>query len=73
MQVRLGGKTFFSAPDFIADAGILAPTARRFLGVLRKEKVLKDLRAGKGGRAAVLAFPALLNIAYNIAEGRKVL
>lgn len=62
-------KPIFSAPDFIADAGIPAPTARRFLGVLRKGSVLKDLRVGRGRRAAVLAFPALLNIA----EGREVL
>jgi len=62
-------KPIFSAPDFIAGAGIPAPTARRFLGVLRKHRVLKDLRAGRGRRAAVLAFPALLNIA----EGREVL
>lgn len=62
-------KPIFSAPDFIAGAGIPAPTARRFLGVLREESVLKDLRAGRGRRAAVLAFPALLNIA----EGREVL
>lgn len=61
-------RPIFSAPDFIRDAGIPAPTARRFLGVLRKANILKDLRAGRGRRAAVLAFPALLNIA----EGREV-
>ncbi len=62
-------RPIFSAPDFIQDAGIPAPTARRFLGVLRKHDVLRDLRSGRGRRAAVLAFPALLNIA----EGREVL
>jgi Fic family protein len=62
-------RPIFSAPDFIRDAGIPAPTARRFLGVLRKAFILKDLRHGRGRRAAVLAFPALLNIA----EGREVL
>ncbi len=62
-------RPIFSAPDFIQDAGIPAPTARRFLGVLRAHGVLTDLRAGRGRRAAVLAFPALLNIA----EGREVL
>ena len=58
-----------ATPNFIQDAGIPAPTARRFLRVLRAHGVLTDLRAGRGRRAAVLAFPALLNIA----EGREVL
>jgi Fic family protein len=62
-------RPIFSAPNFIQDAGIPAPTARRFLGVLRAHGVLTHLRAGRGRRAAVLAFPALLNIA----EGREVL
>lgn len=61
-------RPIFSAPDFIAGAGIPGPTARRFLGVLRQEHVLKDLRTGRGRRAAILAFPALLNIV----EGREV-
>lgn len=62
-------RPIFRAPDFIADAGIPAPTARRFLKVLRQGGVLRDLRPGRGRRAAILAFPALLNIA----EGREVL
>lgn len=61
------GRPIFKAPDFIAMAGIPAPTARRFLDVLRKENVLNDIRAGRGRRAAILAFPALLNIA----EGKE--
>jgi hypothetical protein len=63
------GRPVFRSTDFIASAGIPAPTARRFLGVLRQGKVLRALAAGRGRRASVLAFPALLNIA----EGREVL
>lgn len=61
-------RPIFSAPDFLRDAGIPGPTARRFLGVLREHGILKDLREGSGRRAAILAFPELLNIA----EGRNV-
>ncbi len=61
-------RPIFRAPDFIQGAGIPAPTARRFLNVLRSEGILKDLRAGRGRRSAVLAFPQLLNIV----EGREV-
>ncbi|RME51038.1 MAG: Fic family protein, partial [Caldilineae bacterium] len=61
-------RPIFRAPDFIDAAGIPGPTARRFLGVLRREGVLTDLRPGRGRRAAVLAFPDLLNIV----EGREV-
>lgn len=56
-------RPIFKSSDFVAAAGIPAPTARRFLGVLRTGGVLKPLAAGRGRRAAVLAFPALLNIA----------
>ena len=63
------GRPIFKSSDFVAAAGIPAPTARRFLSVLRAGGVLKPLAAGRGRRAAVLAFPALLNIA----EGREVL
>ena len=62
-------RPIFGSSDFIASAGIPAPTARRFLAVLREGDVLKSVTEGRGRRAAVLAFPALLNIA----EGRKVL
>lgn len=61
-------RPIFSAPDFVASAKIPEPTARRFLGVLRKDGIIKDLRAGRGRRPAIVAFPALLNIA----EGREV-
>ncbi len=58
----------FSSSDFIATAGIPAPTARRFIGVLQNGDILRTILAGRGRRATVLVFPALLNIA----EGREV-
>lgn len=63
------GRPIFRSSDFVASAGIPAATARRFLSVLREGRVLKSMSAGRGSRAAILAFPALLNIA----EGREVL
>jgi Fic family protein len=62
-------RPIFRTSDFIDGAGIPAPTARRFLGVLQNGEVLRVLIPGSGRRAAVLAFPALLNVA----EGREVL
>jgi Fic family protein len=59
----------FRTSDFIDGAGIPAPTARRFLVVLQNGEVLRVVVPGSGRRAAVLAFPALLNVA----EGREVL
>jgi Fic family protein len=61
-------RPIFKSSDFVAASGIPAPTARRFLGVLREGGVLKDLTARKGRRTAVVAFPALLTIA----EGGEV-
>jgi len=58
----------FRSTDFIGRTGIPGPTARRFLGVLRENGVLKVVIPARGRKAAVLAFPALLNIA----EGRDV-
>jgi Fic family protein len=62
-------RPIFRTTDFVGAAGIPAPTARRFLGVLQEGAVLRVLAAGSGRRAGILAFPALLNIA----EGRDVL
>lgn len=63
-------RPIFSAPDFIGASGIPAPTARRFLNVLSSTDggMLRVLIPGSGRRAALLVFPALLNIA----EGREV-
>jgi Fic family protein len=64
----LFARPIFSASDFVQMAGIPAPTARRFLGVLKKHKIINELMESSGRRSAVLVFPALLNIA----EGREV-
>lgn len=60
-------RPIFRSSDFVASSGIPAPTARRFLVVLRDAGVLKQLAVARGRRAATLCFPALLNIA----EGRE--
>lgn len=57
----------FKASDFVQGAGIPEATARRFLGVLKENNIINDLREASGRRAAVLAFPALLAIA----DGRE--
>ena len=62
-------KPIFKSADFVASAGIPAPTAKRILGVLQRAEVLRTLVPGGGSRAAVLGFPALLVIT----EGREVL
>ena len=62
-------KPIFKSSDFVASAGIPAPTAKRILGVLQRAVVLRVLLAGGGRRATVLGFPALLAIT----EGREVL
>jgi Fic family protein len=64
---------FFSQPifntsDFVASAGIPRGTANRIVRTVREAGLLRELRPGRGRRAAVLAFPELLNIA----EGRSV-
>lgn len=62
-------RPIFRSSDFVESAGIPQPTARRFLGVLREGEILRTIAPAGGRRAAILAFPALLNIA----EGREVL
>lgn len=49
--------------------GIHKPTAIGLLRQLKSNDILKELRPGSGRRAAVLCFPALLNIA----EGKTIL
>lgn len=60
------GRPIFKTSDFVATAGIPRSTAIRILRVVRDEGLLRELRHPGGRRAAVLAFPELLNIA----EGR---
>jgi len=50
------------------DAPAKTSVAHRFLTVLRDAGVLKTVKTARGKQAAVLAFPALVNIV----EGRKV-
>ncbi|MCD4748429.1 MAG: Fic family protein [Thermoanaerobaculales bacterium] len=59
----------FRSSDFITSVAIPAPTARRFLRVLKDGGVLTLVREARGRRPALFAFPALLNCA----EGREVL
>ncbi|PYS45067.1 MAG: hypothetical protein DMG13_32875 [Acidobacteria bacterium] len=61
------GRPIFKSSDFVANAQIPEPTAKRLLAVLRKEGILTTLTEGSGQRASVLAFAELLNIA----EGYK--
>ena len=61
-------RPIFWSTDFSVAAGIPRPSAQRILGVLREREFLRAIVAGRGRRAAVLAFPELLNIA----EGRDV-
>lgn len=71
---QYGGRAidwFFSRPifvssDFVAQADIPEPTAKRILRLVRDEGMLHELRPGSGRRPAVLTFPGLLNIC----EGR---
>ena len=64
------GQPIFKGSDFVARSGIpTRATAKRILSVLQKSGVLQVLQPGRGRRAAVLAFPRLLEIT----EGGKVL
>lgn len=60
-------RPIFRSSDFVERAGIPGPTARRFLRVLQEGGVLDVLDPARGRRAAILAFPELLDIA----EDRK--
>ncbi len=55
-------KPIFKSSDFVNNAGIPEPTARRIVRVLREQQLIKPLLASSGSRAAIYAFPALLNI-----------
>ena len=57
----------FRSADFVAGAGIPAPTAKRIIPLLRDAGILKAITEGRGRRSAVLALASLLNIA----EGRQ--
>ena len=56
-------RPIFKTTDFVATAGIPAPTAGRILRLVRDQGLLAEIESGSGRRAAVLAFPELLNLA----------
>lgn len=62
-------RPIFKTSDFVSTSGIPEPTAKRILREVRDAGMLTEIRPSSGRRAAVLAFPELLNIA----EGRDVL
>ena len=59
-------RPIFVASDFVTQAGIPEPTAKRILRLVRDNGLLREIRPSSGRRPAVLAFPDLLNIC----EGR---
>jgi len=62
-------RPIFETTDLVKRTAIHKPTAMGLLRQLKKENILKELRAGSGRRAAVLSFPELINIA----EGKDIL
>jgi Fic family protein len=52
----------FRSSDFVGSARIPEPTARRVLGVLQKNGLLRVLTPARGRRPAILAFAELLNV-----------
>ncbi|MCB1615951.1 MAG: Fic family protein [Pseudomonadales bacterium] len=62
-------RPIFETTDFIERTAIHKPTAMGLLRQLKANDILRELRPGSGRRAAILCFPALLNIA----EGRSVI
>lgn len=64
----LFSRPVFSSSHFVEHSGVPRPSALRFLALLRENGILRTIREGAGRRAAIYAFPSLLNIA----EGRPV-
>lgn len=62
----LFGKPFFTIADFTKRSGIQKDSARRIVYALRDNGAIVEVRAGKGRRAAVLKFQALLDIANDV-------
>lgn len=61
------GRPIFRSPDFVANAGIPPPTAKRLLAVFRAQGLFSVLVEGRGRRNSVFALKELLNVA----EGRE--
>ncbi len=62
------GTPIFKGRDFVANARVPNPTARRLLVRLREEGMLREVVAARGRSAALYTLPERLNIA----EGAKV-
>lgn len=60
-------RPIFKTSDFVGSADIPRPTANRILREVRNNGLLREVRPASGRRAAILAFPELLNIV----EGRE--
>lgn len=56
-------RPIFNSSDFVRSPQIPPATAKRILSVLKQEGILRVIEDGAGQRAAVLAYPALLNTA----------
>lgn len=56
-------RPIFRSSDFVETVEVPRPTATRILRLLREEGMLRDIHPAAGRRAAILAFPELLNIA----------
>ncbi|HET6383400.1 MAG TPA: hypothetical protein VFJ58_08425 [Armatimonadota bacterium] len=65
----LFGQPIFNTADFVSSSDIPRSTAIRILRLAREGGLFKEIRGGKGRRAAIMAFPELLNVV----EGRSVL
>ncbi len=52
----------FHSTDFIVRSGIPKDSAIRILNALKKSEHVRDLRPGRGRRAAIMIFPKLMNI-----------
>lgn len=61
-------KPIFQTSDFVERSGITKQTAMPLLRILRENNLLTTVRESSGRRAAIMAFPRLLNIA----EGREI-
>ena len=55
-------RPIFRITDFIKRSGIPKDSVKRIVGALKENGSIKDLRTGKGRRAAILIFPELITI-----------
>lgn len=55
-------RPIFRSTEFLTNAGVPSPTAKRVLSCLRNGRVVNTLREGRGRRSAVYAFNELLRI-----------